>query len=122
MPVNVFGKKSSSYDNVNKIDKSHFLQKPYLRTKYTESNIEEDIDVKKFVESNNLHCLQENSDAVCKSYVDSGLNDPSIIQNTAHVDFNDKNLDNVRFLVVKNFTCCSRTYWIKVLRRLSHFS
>ena len=32
-----------------------------------------------------------------KSYVNKKINDPSIIKNTAHVDFNDKNLDNVTF-------------------------
>ena len=50
----------------------------------------------------NLPCPVENKDAVYKSYVDSGLNDPSVIQNTAHVDFNDKNLDNVRFVEKKS--------------------
>ena len=44
MPTNVFGNGSSSYDNGNKIDTSLFVQKPYLRTNYIESNIEEDID------------------------------------------------------------------------------
>ena len=37
-----------------------------------------------------------------KNYVDKKLNDPSIIENTAHVDFNDKNLDNVRFVKVNS--------------------
>ena len=37
-----------------------------------------------------------------KSYVDSRLNDPSIIRNNAHVDFNDKNLDNVRIVKVNS--------------------
>ena len=32
-----------------------------------------------------------------KSYVDSGLIDPSIFRNNAHFDVNDKNLDNIRF-------------------------
>ena len=32
-----------------------------------------------------------------KSYVDKKFIDPSIMKNTAHVDFNDKNLDNVEF-------------------------
>ena len=41
MPNNVFG--NSSNNNCNKIDTSLFVQKPYLRTKYIESNIEEDI-------------------------------------------------------------------------------
>ena len=30
------------------------------------------------------------------------MNDASIIRNTAHVDFNDKNLDNVRFVKVNS--------------------
>ena len=37
------------------------------------------------------------SDAVCKSHVDNGLKDTSIIRSNAHVDFKDKNLDNFRF-------------------------
>ena len=37
-----------------------------------------------------------------KIYVDKKFNDPSIIKNTAHVDFNDKNVDNVRFLKVNS--------------------
>ena len=37
-----------------------------------------------------------------KSYVDSRLIDPSIIRNNAHVDFSDKNLDNVRFVRVNS--------------------
>ena len=49
-----------------------------------------------------LSCPQEISDAVSKSYVDGGLKDPSIKRNTALVDFNDKNLDNVRFVKVKS--------------------
>ena len=42
MPRNVFG--NSSNNSGNKIDTSLFVQKPYLRTNYIESNIEEDID------------------------------------------------------------------------------
>ena len=37
-----------------------------------------------------------------KNYVDSGLNDPSITRNDFHVDFNEKNLDNVRFVEVNS--------------------
>ena len=44
----------------------------------------------------------ENTDSVCKPYVDSGFNDPSILQNNGHVDFNDKNLDDVCFVKVKS--------------------
>ena len=38
-----------------------------------------------------------------KNYVDNKLNDPSIIKNTDHVDFNDKNLYNVSFIKVKTY-------------------
>ena len=34
-------------------------------------------------------------DAVCKSFVDGGLNHPSIIRNNAEYDFIDENLDNI---------------------------
>ena len=44
MSNNVFGNSSSSHDRIKKIDTSLFVQKPYLRTNYIESNIEEDID------------------------------------------------------------------------------
>ena len=47
MPNNVFGNSSNNSDN--KIESSLFVQKPYLRTIYIESNIEEDIDLKKSI-------------------------------------------------------------------------
>ena len=71
-------------------------------TNYNESNIEEDIDMKNQFKITNSPCPVENSDAVCKGYVESGLKDPSIIRNTAQVDFNDKNLDIVRFVKVNS--------------------
>ena len=37
-----------------------------------------------------------------KSFVNSRLNDPSIIKNNTHVDFQDKNPDNVRFVKVNS--------------------
>ena len=37
-----------------------------------------------------------------KSLVDKNFNDPSVKRNTAHVDFNDKNLDNVKFVKVNS--------------------
>ena len=49
MPINVFGNSFSPHDNGNKIDTSPFVQKPYTRTKYSESSIEEDIDLKKSI-------------------------------------------------------------------------
>ena len=44
MPMKVFGI-SSSNTNQNRIDRTIFEQKPYLRTIYVESNTEEDIDL-----------------------------------------------------------------------------
>ena len=73
-----------------------------MRTNYTESNIEENIDMRNKFRFKKLPSPQENSEAVCKSYVDSGLNDPSIIRNTTHVDFKDKKLDKFRFIKVNS--------------------
>ena len=44
MPFKIFGNSSNNSDN--KIDTSLFVRKPYLKTKYIESNIEENIDLK----------------------------------------------------------------------------
>ena len=101
MPINVFGS-SNSNNNDNKIDNSLFVQKPYLRHNYIESNIEEDIDLKNQYRIKNLPDPTEMQDACSKHYVDNKFNNPSIIKNTAHVDFNDKNLDNVRFVKVNS--------------------
>ena len=79
MPINVFGNSSSSYDN-NKIDTSLFVQKPYLRTNYIESNIEENINMKNQFKIKNLPYPEENSDAVFKAYVDSLFNDSSLLK------------------------------------------
>ena len=54
MPINVFGNSSSSYDNGSKIDTSLFVQKPYPRTNFIESNIEKDIDLKNQFRIRNL--------------------------------------------------------------------
>ena len=98
MPINVFGNSSNNSDH--KIDTSLFVQKPYLRTNYIESNIEEDIHLKNQFKIKNLPCPQENSDAVCKSYVDNLFNDSSIVKNNAHIDLNDRNITNARFIQV----------------------
>ena len=46
MPKNVFGNNFSSHGVDDKIDTVLFVQKPYLRTNYIESNLEGDIDLK----------------------------------------------------------------------------
>ena len=99
MPINVFSNSSSSYGN-NKIDTSLFVQKPYLRTNYIESNIEEDIDLKNQFRIKNLPDPTEIQDACSKNYVDKKFNDPSIIKNTEHYDLKDRSITNCRFLSV----------------------
>ena len=102
MPVNVFGSISSSYDN--KIDTSLFVQKPYLRTNYIESYesyIEEDINLKNQFRNKNLPDPISIREAASENYVDDMFNDPSIIKkNTTHIDLNDRNITNARFIKV----------------------
>ena len=75
--TNVFGNSLNNSENI--IHTSINVRKHYLRTNYIEPNIEEDIDMNNQHKFKRLPCSIENSDAVCKSYVYSGLNDPSII-------------------------------------------
>ena len=98
MPINVFG--NSSNNNDNKIDTSLFVQKPYLKTNYIEANIEEDIDLKNQYRIKNLPDPISIREAASKNYVDNLFNDPSIVKNDAHIDLNDRNLTNCRFLSV----------------------
>ena len=48
----------------------------------------------------NLPCPQENSDAVCKSYVDKLFNDPSRTKNTEQIGLNQRDITNARFIQV----------------------
>ena len=99
MPINVFGN-SKSNDNGRKIDTSLFVQKPYLRANYIEANIEENIDLKNQYKRKTLPNPTDIQDACSKNFVDNLFNDPSIIKNTAHIDLNDRNITNARFIQV----------------------
>ena len=46
MAINVFGSSCSSHGDGDKIDTISFVQKPYLRTNYIESNLAGVIDFK----------------------------------------------------------------------------
>ena len=92
MPINVFG--NSSNNSGNKIDTSLFVQKPYLRSNYIESNIEEDIDLKNQFRIKNLTDPISIREAASKKYVDTKFNDSSIVKNNAHIDLNDRNITN----------------------------
>ena len=98
-PINVFGN-SNSNNNGDKIDTSSFVQKPYLRHNYIESNIEEDIDLKNQYRIKNLPDPLSIRETCSKNYVDNLFNDPSIVKNTEHIDLNDRNITNCRFLSV----------------------
>ena len=96
MPINVFGKCSSSSDNND--DTSLFVQKPYLRTEYIEANIEEDINLKnQFIIKNSPDPISIR-EACSKNYIDKLLNDPSLLKNTAHIDLNDRNNTNAKLI------------------------
>ena len=100
MPINVFGNSSSSYGNGNKIDTSLFVQKHYLRHNYIESNFEEDIDLKNHYRIKKLPDPVSIREACSQNDVDNLFNDPSIVKNTEHIDLNDRNITNARFIQV----------------------
>ena len=102
MPINVFGN-SNSNNNDDKIDTSLFVQKPYLRHNYIEANIEEDINLKNQYRIKNLADPISVREAASKNYVDNLFNDPSIVKNTAHIDLNDRNITNARFIQVNQW-------------------
>ena len=101
MPINVFG--NSSNNSEQKIDTSLFVQKPYLRTNYIESNIEEDIDLKNQYRIKNLPDPISIREATSKNYVDNLFNDPSIVKKTEHINLNDRNITIARFIQVNQW-------------------
>ena len=90
MPTNVFGK--SSNNSEGRIDTSLFVQKPFLRTNYLGTNIEEDIDVKNQFRIKNLPDPTSIREPATKSYVDNIFK--------KDIDFNDVKLENTIFVQV----------------------
>ena len=99
MPINVFGN-SNSNDKCNKIDISMFVQKPYLRTNYIESNLEEDIDLKNQYRIKNLPDPNNIKDACNKNYVDNAINETSLVRNNKDNDFGDYKLTNINSIIL----------------------
>ena len=89
---NILFGNSNSTNSGKKIDTSLFKQKPYLRTNFTEANIEEDIDLKNQYRIKNLPDPPSIRDACSKNYVDN------IIKND--IDFNDVKLEKISFVKV----------------------
>ena len=102
MPINVFGNSNSSNSD-KKIDTSLFVQKPYPRHNYIEANIEEDIDLKNQFRIKNLPDPISMREGASKNYVDNLFNDPSIVKDTEHIDLNDRNITNARFIQVNQW-------------------
>ena len=98
MPINVFG--NSSHDNNNKIDTSLFVQKPFLRKNYFGNDLEEDIDLKNQYRIKNVPDPISIREVCSKNYVDNLFNNPSILKNDTHIDLNDRNITNARFIQV----------------------
>ena len=101
MPINVFGN-SSNNNSEQKIDTSLFVQKPYLRTNYIESNIEEDIDLKNQFRIKNLIDPINLHDACNKNYVDNSIDETSLIRNNKNNDFGNYNLTNINSITLNN--------------------
>ena len=101
MPINVFGN-SSNNNSEQKIDTSLFVQKPYLRTNYIESNIEEDIDLKNEFRIKNLPDPINLHDACNKNYVDNSIDETSLIRNNNNNDFGNYNLTNINSITLNN--------------------
>ena len=97
MPINVFGNSPNNSDN--KIDTSLFVQKPYLRTNYIESDIE-DIDLKNQFRIKNLPDPINIKEACSKNYVDNLFNDLSIVKNNKDNDFGNYNLTNINSITL----------------------
>ena len=100
MPINVFGNSNNS-DKKN--DTCLFVEKPYLRTNYIEANFEKVIDLKTQSKIKDLPDPISIREAASKIYVDNKFNDPGKIKNTAHANFDDKNLDIVRLIKVDQY-------------------
>ena len=67
-----------------------------------EKNVEEEIDIKRKYTIKNLKDPIIIREPASKNYVDTFFNNPSIIKNTAFVDFNYNALDDVRFVKVNS--------------------
>ena len=93
MPINVFG--NSIQNNSKKIDISQYVQKPYLRSTYIESNIDQDIDLKNQYRIINIPTPINEKDIVNKIYIDNKIGDiiKRNIQNDEYISFldNDNN-------------------------------
>ena len=76
--MNVFGSTSST--GSTNVDTTLFVQKPYLRTNYIESDMEEDIDMKQKFKIKNLVDPTNDFDAANKSYIDKNIDESTLLR------------------------------------------
>ena len=100
MPINVFGNSSNNNNNDNKIDTSLLVKKPYLRTNYIESKIEEDIDLKNQYKIKNLPDPISRREAASKNYVDNAVDESSLVKNIQDNDFGNPNLTMINSITL----------------------
>ena len=89
MQIRLFGCSSSCTSN--SLDTSLFVRKPFSRIKYFESKIEEDIDMRNQYTMIKIPILVDDREAASKVFVDIKHNNASIVKNTGHANFDDKN-------------------------------
>ena len=73
--MNVFGNSNS---NNNKFDTSLYVQKPFLRTSFLESNLEEDIHLKNEYRIKKLPDPVSIREGASRKYVDNKFIDPCL--------------------------------------------
>ena len=98
MPLNVIGSSTSGISNTH--DTSSFVQKPYSRIDYIESDIEDYMDMRNQKRIKNLRDPISIRETASQNYVETFTNNLCLVKNTVHVDFNRKIIDNVRFVKV----------------------
>ena len=99
MRINVFGN-SLSNNSQNKFDTTLLVKKPYLRSNYIESNIEEDIDSKNQYRIKNIPDPISFNEAVSKKYVDNSIDEVSLVRNNKDNDFGNYNLTNINSITL----------------------
>ena len=106
---------STSHNVENKLDASSFVEKIYLRTNYIESKIEEGIDMRnQFGTKKSIRPIKA-TEGVCRSYVVKKFDEPSVIRSNAHVDSNNKTLDNIHSVKVNSLPTIIEHFTLKLI-------
>ena len=91
-----------SVSKKGKLDAPLAVTKTYLGTNYIENKFGKTIDLKNPFLTENLSNLVDSHQAKSKAHVVNMFSNPSKMKNSAQVDFNDKNLNNVRFVKINS--------------------